>query len=304
MVSPQQVSRVQSMKSGGVAVAVTSDRADLTFDKHKLELAEDFIRLYDANRGAHNPSLWPSLHVVFTKQEVNAAIERIGNHKPGGHDHLRLTLLKFADRQTLKLTCLLPMFHLKFRGDPIPNSWRFILGHPLYKAGDMHNVFNYRIISLMQAIRTAYEQVLYTRLSNVVTTHGLVDPNQGAFLPKRSCEHHAYCLHTGITHNRYDGRDVYVAFVDVRKAFPSVVHSILWARLHQLGIRGKYLNALRVLYLNSIMAIRDSTKQGHRFAYFIRNGRSRDPPYRPYCSFFTSIHSSETSGPPVWASMC
>ena len=41
-----------------------------------------------------------------------------------------------------------------------------------------------------------------------------------------------------------------MAFVDLRKAFPNVLTSVLWHRLRQLGINGKFLRILQLMYGN------------------------------------------------------
>ena len=40
----------------------------------------------------------------------------------------------------------------------------------------------------------------------------------------------------------------HVSFVDIRKAFDTVEHNLLWYKLQRIGVRGKFLTAIQSLY--------------------------------------------------------
>lgn len=40
----------------------------------------------------------------------------------------------------------------------------------------------------------------------------------------------------------------YVCFVDIRKAFDTVEHNLLWYKLQRIGVRGKFLPAIQSLH--------------------------------------------------------
>ena len=51
-----------------------------------------------------------------------------------------------------------------------------------------------------------------------------------------------------IEHYLNNGKRLYVAFVDMKKAFDSVYNNALWYKLYKKGISGKILRILRSMY--------------------------------------------------------
>ena len=52
------------------------------------------------------------------------------------------------------------------------------------------------------------------------------------------------------------GGSLYVAFIDFRRAFDSVDHSLLWAKLFHLGLSGKIIRTLKTLYDRAVLQIK------------------------------------------------
>ena len=59
-----------------------------------------------------------------------------------------------------------------------------------------------------------------------------------------------FVLNGLISHTLSQGRVLYCAFVDFKKAFDFVVRDILWYKLIKLGVRGKILEVIRSMYKN------------------------------------------------------
>ena len=56
---------------------------------------------------------------------------------------------------------------------------------------------------------------------------------QGGFRKGTGCEDLIFVLHTGIQKYVKEKSNVYALFIDFRRAFPSIKHSLLWKRLLQ-----------------------------------------------------------------------
>ena len=72
--------------------------------------------------------------------------------------------------------------------------------------------------------------------------------SQNGFRPDRSCADHQFVLHQVLSGRRAEGKESFVLFVDVAKAFPTVWLDGLWKKLWDAGVRGKCFRVLHGLY--------------------------------------------------------
>ena len=96
---------------------------------------------------------------------------------------------------------------------------------------DIRNPSNYRGISLLSTIAEVFEKII---LSNVQPTTKL-NPLEGGFHPGYSCLQTVFVLQTAIKHTRKSKKEAYVAYLIARKAFVTVWHKGLFAKIHQKG---------------------------------------------------------------------
>ena len=62
-----------------------------------------------------------------------------------------------------------------------------------------------------------------------------------------------------IQRRREQGLLTFLMFVDLSKAYDVVPHEAMFAKLHQIGVRGRMLAFIRVLYESSEVRVRGST---------------------------------------------
>ena len=84
--------------------------------------------------------------------------------------------------------------------------------------------------------------------TRVAPANVMLHESQNGFRPERSCADHQFTLHQTLSGRRAEGKDSYVLFVDVTKAFPTVWLDGLWQKLWDKGVRGKCLRVLHSLY--------------------------------------------------------
>ena len=114
--------------------------------------------------------------------------------------------------------------------------------------------WNYRGITLPSTIYKLLEKVMLSRFRAYgITTK--IHPLQGGFRPGYSCLHTAFIFQETISHLREQKKKVYVALLDVKKAFDTVWHAGLFHKIQEAGISGQALNFIRQWYDNSMCSV-------------------------------------------------
>ena len=109
---------------------------------------------------------------------------------------------------------------------------------PLYKGKDPCHFNNYRPISLLSVFSKIFEKVMYDRLYNYLTTLQILYEYQFGFQKNRSTYMALISLTDRITKAMENGKYCIGIFIDFRKAFDTVDHSIILEKLYHYGIRG------------------------------------------------------------------
>jgi len=91
-----------------------------------------------------------------------------------------------------------------------------------------------------------YCKVLLNRVASWAEKH--LPREQAGFRPNRACECDTIILNEVLARARADKKEVYVAFVDLRKAYDTVWRKGLWYKLHRLGLPHKLICLFQELY--------------------------------------------------------
>lgn len=133
---------------------------------------------------------------------------------------------------------LLPVFNRSLSDSSFPSKWKLSRVNPIFKKGPPTDVNNYRPISLLSVPGKVLEDVVCDTLSNHLELHGLLSQRQWGFRKNYSTE--SLLLHLTETWKTAldNSLKVGVLFIDFRKAFDTVNHTILLEKLNATGISG------------------------------------------------------------------
>ena len=131
-----------------------------------------------------------------------------------------------------------------------PTEWKKANVVPIYKKGSVHEVSNYRPISLLSCLSKVCERVVATKLRLHIDVNNILSPFQSGYREGYSTQTQLASLVHDICQSVDEGKVVRAVFLDISKAFDRVSHKGLLIRLQQIGISGTLLKWFSS-YLNS-----------------------------------------------------
>ena len=233
----------------------------VSLDDWKLHFENVFANDCDKER-LRNPvtslqsNLKHDLNLEITEKEVKDALARLNNGKASGTDVMTPEMIKTAEQYVAQY--LTTLYNTIFCTGVFPKEWSKSIIVPIHKKGRTDMLDNYRGISLINIMCKCYTNILNNRLYSWLEKNNLMHEEQAGFRKNYSTIDHVFTLHAIIQKSlSKPGHKLYVAFVDMRKAFDSVRHDLLFMKMNELGIDGRFLLAIMNMYNSLKACVRD-----------------------------------------------
>ena len=175
-----------------------------------------------------------------TETEIKNLINDLPNKSSSGYDDISNMLLKKLSDVLIKPFCIL--FNKSLSEGIFPSDMKLADVVPLYKSGNHLLLNNYRQISLLPMISKLLEKIVYNRIYTFFTSEDLIFKSQYGFRKKHSCEHVITELVGEITKGYENVKHTIALFLDLSKAFDTISHNILFAKLECYGVCGTALD--------------------------------------------------------------
>jgi len=184
--------------------------------------------------------------------EVERAVKSLKAGKAAGIDELRPEMLKALGMAGIEW--MTRLFNVAGREGRVPLDWQTGVVIPLFKKGDQRECSNYRGITLLSLPGKVYAKVLERRCREILEPQ--VQEEQCGFRPGRSTTDQTFTLKQIFEKSWEYDNPVYMAFVDLEKAYDRVPRDLLWDTLLEYGIGGVLLAAIQSLYERCCSCVR------------------------------------------------
>uniref|UniRef100_A0A8C6UW15 Reverse transcriptase domain-containing protein n=4 Tax=Neogobius melanostomus TaxID=47308 RepID=A0A8C6UW15_9GOBI len=132
--------------------------------------------------------------------------------------------------------------NLSFQTGTVPNKMKIAKVIPIHKNGNKHIFTNYRPVSLLPQFSKILEKLYNSRMDNFIDKHKLINEGQYGFRAARSTSMAIIDAIEEITNSLEGKKHAAGIFIDLKKAFDTLNHSILLKKLDRYGIRGVALS--------------------------------------------------------------
>ena len=142
------------------------------------------------------------------------------------------------------------IFNISIREGCFPTAMKQAKIIPIHKGDSVLSVGNYRPISLLPIFSKIFERLIYNRLVTFITENKILSELQFGFQKNKSTEQAVTSIVSALDQAKSEKKSSYCVFLDFAKAFDTVNHEILLAKLNHYGIQGTSNNLFKTYLSN------------------------------------------------------
>ena len=191
----------------------------------------------------------------ISEEEVVKSVRKLKSGKASGLDNVIAEMLKSACG--IITPFLTDYFNEIFKKGLYPDLWSKAIIVPIHKKGNLDTTDNYRGVSLLSLIGKCYTSILNRRLYDWLEDNQKISESQAGFRQGYTTTDHIFTLYA-VTQKYLSkkGSKLYVAFVDLKKAFDSVRRHVLIKMLSNAGVSSKFICAIKAIYEQVFSSVR------------------------------------------------
>ena len=130
------------------------------------------------------------------------------------------------------------IMNLSLSSGTVPDQMKIAQVVPLFKTADLSLFTNYRPVSFLPAFSKTLERIVYNHLINFLNKLNILCNNQYGFRKNHSTAYALVQIYDKLSDAIDHGKVTWCLFIDLSKAFDTMNHDILLAKLEFYGVRG------------------------------------------------------------------
>ncbi len=190
------------------------------------------------------------------QSEIMEAIRKLKVGKASGPDGIRGEMLKYGGE--VVVNWMMWICNLSWEQSKVPEDWRKAIIVPLYKGKG-----NYRGISLLSVPGKINGRILNERMMKITVN---VEDEQGDFWKGRGCIGQIFAVKILVEKHLEKDRKLFIAFMDLEKAYDRVDRNGLWDTLTVYGMGGKLFEGIKSFYENASASVRVNGELSESFS--------------------------------------
>lgn len=206
----------------------------------------------------------PILDTAISENEMLGCLAKCNNNKAPGKDGIAYEFIKNLPHNWILYICTL--FNRILDTEVVPSSWGEMLLTLIHKKGPLNDPSNYRGIALVSCLAKLFTHILLDRLTQWSEANNVLPECQSGFRPGRGCVDNIFTLTSAIQINlRLRKRKVFAAFIDLKRAFDTVDHLLLWNKLYKAGVSSKIIRIIKSLYQAATVQIKVGSEYSKKY---------------------------------------